>query len=101
MSEAPKRVVEFGATMRPAGRITFDAVNEVRADPDDPEFVRRGSTGAVMMLAAIAMSPAERRQTVGDAACADELVVWFAMLTPAERRDVIKAAMERLREKAW
>jgi hypothetical protein len=79
---AEGKIVELSAHLKPAARINFEGVI--------------GGQGAAVFLKILAMSPEERKQAVSEAA-SDELVVWFAFLTPENRREFLAAAARDLK----
>lgn len=92
MSDQKKNVVEFSAVMKPAAAMKM-VTQEYGPDQDE---VSRLAKGGQMILNILQMSKAERL-AVCEQSIDDLLIVWFAMLTPAERREFMKAAEKQIR----
>lgn len=100
MSDAkPGRIVELGSVLLPSSSVRLMPPAERTDVPREPEPAHRGTRGGLMFMLILGMSPEERRRVAGDAAAVDPSVVWFAMLTPAERAEFIKAAEHDLKER--
>lgn len=99
MSE--KKIVTFETVLQSVGKFEM-LPTPVRTDserePPQPQLVGGGTRGGIMMARILAMSLDDRlevcRQAVGD-----PMVVWFAMLSPAERLEFIRSAEHDLRER--
>ena len=87
MSDAPeKRIVELGTAVRAQGSIAG------AIDPDPPPV--RGRTFAEML----AMPRDEKLEVIAAAMDDDVLILWFATLSKAVRKQFVDAATEALRK---
>jgi hypothetical protein len=95
--DKPGRLVTFSTTLQPG------AVMELMKPAERTDVVRepvsRGTRGGLMFMRIMAMSDADKRQLVGDAAIEDASVVWWAMLTAQERREFMRSAEHDLKER--
>ncbi len=81
------KIVEFSARLTPAASMRVGS-------PDDLAF----GQGAKMALTIIGMSPEERASFCAERAREPEgaLLVWFAMLSPEERSELLRTAKQVL-----
>lgn len=93
------RIVDLSVKMKPSAHLRVMAphqrAQEVEpgafesADECTPEH--RGTQGGLMIMRILTMSDTEKRAAVADQV-GDPLVVWFALLSPAERKQFLAAA---------
>lgn len=84
----PPRIVPFSVAMKPAAAMQAGAV--------PVSEMGRGTKGGLMIMRALTMSPEEKAALVAEQS-GDPLVVWFAMLSPAERIAFVQAAERTLK----
>lgn len=97
MSE--KKIVSFETVLQPVGRFEMlPTPDRTDSEREPPPLVGGGTRGGIMMARILGMSLEDRvevcRQAVGD-----PMVVWFAMLSPAERLEFIRSAEHDIRER--
>ena len=94
-------LVQFATVLQPHGGLQVlppPKRTEAIREPI-PEPVGGGTRGGLMAMRILSMSDEDRRAVAAEAASRDPGVVWFAMLTVAERAEVIRAAQHDLKER--
>ncbi len=88
--------VELSATLHPSARMTMGSTYEAPT-PDGKDSEYKVSSGLSMMLKVATMAHEERMEILS-AGADDEILILFALLSPMERRGIIRAAETELKQ---